>query len=60
MAVKPLGPGFAAARGNWAVTTKAGTTGGLFTLICHETPAGWRIVHDHTSKADAADKPAGP
>ena len=25
---------------------------GLFTLIFRLTPAGWRIVHDHTSSAD--------
>ena len=23
--------------------------GGLFTLILKKTPAGWRVVHDHTS-----------
>jgi len=43
-------------RGKWAVTTKAGTTAGLFTLVCKKTKDGWRIVHDHTSKADPEPK----
>jgi len=51
-----FGPDAGLVRGKWAVTTKAGTVGGLFTLICKKTPAGWRIVHDHTSKADPEPK----
>lgn len=54
--IRPLGPDHGMARGRWAVTTKAGTVGGLFTLVCRKTPAGWRIVHDHTSKADPEPK----
>lgn len=51
--VTPLGDGWAMARGRWRVEMKEETIGGLFTLVLRRTPAGWRIVHDHTSAAEA-------
>jgi beta-aspartyl-peptidase (threonine type) len=40
-------------RGRWQLTMKDGKTmGGLYTLWVRKLPEGWRIVHDHTSKAD--------
>jgi beta-aspartyl-peptidase (threonine type) len=40
-------------RGRWQLKFKDGkTAGGLYTLWFRKTPDGWRIVHDHTSKAD--------
>ena len=51
--VTPLGDGWATARGRWQVVTSKETMGGLFTLLLRRTPAGWRIVHDHTSAAEA-------
>lgn len=35
--------------GRWKLTRKSDTPHGIFTLIFRRTPAGWRIVHDHTS-----------
>jgi beta-aspartyl-peptidase (threonine type) len=40
-------------RGRWQLKLKDGKTmGGLYTLWMRKMPEGWRIVHDHTSKAD--------
>ncbi len=40
-------------RGRWQLQFKEGkTAGGLYTLWFRKVPDGWRIVHDHTSKAD--------
>ena len=53
--VEPLGPTAAMARGRFALAfakEKAEdkkTASGRFTLILRKTPAGWKIVHDHTS-----------
>jgi ketosteroid isomerase-like protein len=44
--------------GKWQLTMSDGKTSdgkqphGLFTLIFKRLPAGWRIVHDHTSAAE--------
>jgi beta-aspartyl-peptidase (threonine type) len=39
-------------RGKWQLTMSDGKQPhGLFTLILKRMPAGWRIVHDHTSSA---------
>lgn len=45
---------YAMAFGRWELTRTADEIkpNGLFTLIFKNTPAGWRIVHDHTSSAD--------
>lgn len=50
--VRPLGSGFALCLGHWALardTAAGGNVGGWFTLTLKRTPAGWRIVVDHTS-----------
>lgn len=40
-------------RGAWGLTMKDGKTPhGLFTLVFRKFPAGWKIVHDHTSAAE--------
>jgi len=40
-------------RGRWQLKLKDGkTASGLYTLWFRKVPDGWRIVHDHTSKAD--------
>lgn len=51
--------------GRWELTRsdRYENIGGLFTLVFHKRPDGWRIVHDHTSsrqtieseRADTAD-----
>jgi len=47
--VHRLGPRAAWVLGHWKLTRASGTSGGVFTLILRRFPAGWRIVHDHTS-----------
>ena len=49
--VEPITATNAIVRGRWLVATKAGTTSGLFTLVCKKSE-GWRITHDHTSKGE--------
>lgn len=48
-----LGRKAAVVTGKWRLTMSNGTTPhGLFTLIAKRMPAGWKIVHDHTSVAE--------
>lgn len=49
--VQLLGLDAAVVRGRWQLELKAGRPGGLYTLVLRKQPAGWRIVHDHTSVA---------
>ena len=35
--------------GRWQLVRQADKPHGIFTLLFRRTPAGWRIVHDHTS-----------
>jgi len=48
--VEMLGPKAGFVRGRFLLTLSGGKQPhGLFTLIVHEFPEGWRIVHDHSS-----------
>lgn len=50
--IHPLGSDHASAIGRWKLVRSqeaGGDTGGLFTLLLRRTPAGWRIILDHTS-----------
>jgi ketosteroid isomerase-like protein len=38
--------------GRWRLQREKDEPSGLFTLVFRKTPAGWRIVHDHTSSAE--------
>jgi beta-aspartyl-peptidase (threonine type) len=49
LSIEPLGPDHALVRGRFHLELKKHTATGLFTLIMKRTPAGWRIIHDHTS-----------
>ena len=53
LVVHPLSADRALAWGRWRLQREGDAEGagpgGLFTLILAETPAGWRVVHDHTS-----------
>ena len=40
--------------GRWRLKTDKGEPNGLFTLLFRKTPAGWRIVADHTSAAPSS------
>jgi ketosteroid isomerase-like protein len=45
-----LGPDSAVARGRWRLVFSDGKQStGLYTVILRRLPAGWRIVHDHSS-----------
>lgn len=48
-AVEPLGPDRALVKGAWSLALGGASPRGLFTLVFARTPAGWRIVHDHSS-----------
>jgi len=47
--ITPLGADAALVLGRWKLVRKADKPHGIFTLLFRRTPAGWRIVHDHTS-----------
>ena len=47
--VTPLGNDAAFAVGQWSLRRKSDRPHGVFSLLFRRTPAGWRIVHDHTS-----------
>ncbi len=50
--IVPISADAAFVRGGWHLTMADGTTPhGLFTLIVRKLPEGWKIIHDHTSKA---------
>jgi len=49
--IKPLSYYYIMATGRWQLARDADAPHGRFTLIFRRTPAGWRIVHDHTSSA---------
>ena len=49
--ITSLGPDAALAFGRWQLRRGPDAPSGLFSLIFRKTPAGWRIVHDHTSSA---------
>lgn len=51
LAVTELAPDAAIAFGRWQLTREKDTPNGLFTLTLKKTPAGWRIIQDHTSSA---------
>jgi uncharacterized protein (TIGR02246 family) len=44
-----LGPDAALVLGHWHLSRAKGDAGGVFSLVWQPFPAGWRIVHDHTS-----------
>lgn len=51
--IEPLGNDSAFVRGAWHLTMSDGKTPhGLFTLVFHRFPDGWKIIHDHTSAAE--------
>ena len=47
--ITSLGPDVALVLGRWKLARKTDKPHGIFTLLFRRTPAGWRIVHDHTS-----------
>lgn len=47
--VTPLASDAAIVLGRWQLVRPKDKPHGTFTLLFRRTPAGWRIVHDHTS-----------
>ncbi|HYO90801.1 MAG TPA: DUF4440 domain-containing protein [Pyrinomonadaceae bacterium] len=47
--IMPVGKDAAIVLGRWQLRRTGDEPKGRFTLIFRRTPAGWRIVHDHTS-----------
>lgn len=50
--VRMLGDGAALVLGRFALTRSeagGGNASGRYTLVLRRTPAGWKIIHDHTS-----------
>ena len=47
--VTPLASDAALVLGRWQLVRQKDKPHGTFTLLFRRTPAGWRIVHDHTS-----------
>jgi ketosteroid isomerase-like protein len=47
--VMPLASDAAIVLGRWQLARPKDKPHGTFTLLFRRTPAGWRIVHDHTS-----------
>lgn len=47
--ITPLSANFAIVLGRWRLVRHGDKPHGIFTLLFRRTPAGWRIIHDHTS-----------
>lgn len=47
--LRPLGADDVVATGAWNLKRESDAPHGRFTVIFHRTPAGWRIVYDHSS-----------
>jgi ketosteroid isomerase-like protein len=49
LAIELLGAEHALVRGRFRLRIGDQMPTGIFTLVLRKTPAGWRIIHDHTS-----------
>jgi uncharacterized protein (TIGR02246 family) len=47
--IRSLGPDSALVVGHWHLARTVGDAGGVFSLVFHKFPVGWRIIHDRTS-----------
>jgi ketosteroid isomerase-like protein len=47
--IRSLGTDSALVLGHWHLKRTVGDAGGVFSLVFHRFPVGWRIIHDHTS-----------
>jgi ketosteroid isomerase-like protein len=52
--ITPLSDDSAVVLGSWRLQRAGDSPHGRFTLIFRHFPEGWKIVHDHTSAAEAA------
>jgi ketosteroid isomerase-like protein len=49
LSVQAVGADGAVVLGRWALTDTAVAGSGVFSVVLARTPAGWKVVHDHTS-----------
>jgi ketosteroid isomerase-like protein len=49
LGVQSLGADGAIVLGRWKLTNTPVAGSGIFSVALERTPAGWRVVHDHTS-----------
>ena len=49
LSIQSLGADGAIVLGKWTLTDTPNAGGGVFSVAFERTPAGWAIVHDHTS-----------
>jgi hypothetical protein len=49
LSIEMLGTEHALVRGRFQLQMKESAPTGLFSLVVKKLPAGWRIIHDHTS-----------
>lgn len=49
LSIEMLGTDHALVRGRFHLKLKSEAPTGIFSLVMRKTPAGWRIIHDHTS-----------
>ena len=49
LSIELLGSDHALVKGRFQLQMKQEAPTGIFTLILKKVPAGWRIIHDHTS-----------
>ena len=54
--IRQLGPEAAFVLGKWHLQRQGGDVGGIFTLVFQKFPAGWRIIHDHTTQSPPETK----
>ncbi|HKW88741.1 MAG TPA: nuclear transport factor 2 family protein [Candidatus Acidoferrales bacterium] len=52
--INTLSPDSAYVLGRWRLDRQSGPIGGIYTLILHKFPEGWKIIHDHTSQSPSA------
>jgi ketosteroid isomerase-like protein len=50
--VTVISPDGALVFGRWRLDRREDSPSGLYTLLFRKGPAGWRIVHDHSTSAD--------
>lgn len=49
LSIEMLGADHALVRGRFSLKLTNESPTGIFSLVMRKTPAGWRIIHDHTS-----------
>ena len=51
LSIDPVGAHGAVVLGTWALTASPSDGTGVFSVVLERQPAGWKIIHDHTSSS---------